>query len=379
MVEVREISKSFDGVMAVDRASFTLAKGEFLTIVGPSGCGKTTILRMIAGFLQPTSGQIFLDGKPMAAVPAHERSIGMVFQRLALFPHMTAAQNIAYPLKMRRFDPAGIPDRVADYLKLVRLDGYGDRRPHQLSGGQQQRVAIARALSFNPDLLLLDEPLSALDRKLREEMQLEFRRIQQELGVTTINVTHDQREALVMSDRMVVMDAGEIQQADRPMAVYRAPSNRFVANFIGLTSVLQGRVAAPAAGDAPEVLRVTAGEATLLARGGPCPPGSAVDCCVRAEQIRIVDDEPAGEVFDNTVAGQVQQAIFEGERMVYEITVAGLGGASLFVFDHDPTHHTQHAPGSTVMLGWNARDLFAFPAPQSAAPAAATALTAEAS
>ena len=365
MVDVREISKAFDGVLAVERASFSVAKGEFLTIVGPSGCGKTTILRMIAGFMRPTGGEIRLGDKPMADVPAHARSIGMVFQRLALFPHMTAAQNIAYPLKMRRFDPRTIPDRVAAYLRLVRLNGFGDRRPHQLSGGQQQRVAIARALSFNPDLLLLDEPLSALDRKLREEMQLEFRRIQQELGVTTINVTHDQREALVMSDRMVVMEGGRIQQADKPINVYRAPSNRFVANFIGLTSVFPGTIAED--GD-QGALAVKAGSAALTARAAAehYHPGTPVDCCVRAEQIRILDDEPADgdrrERFDNTVTGQVQQSIFEGERMVYQITVAALGDVTLFVFDHDPTHHGQHAPGSTVTLGWNARDLFVFPA-----------------
>ena len=368
LVDVQNICKSFDGVVAVDQASFTLAKGEFLTIVGPSGCGKTTILRMIAGFIRPTAGDIRLGGQPMADVPPHERSIGMVFQRLALFPHMTAAQNIAYPLKMRRFDPRTIPDRVAQYLKLVRLDGFADRRPHQLSGGQQQRVAIARALSFNPDLLLLDEPLSALDRKLREDMQLEFRRIQQELGVTTINVTHDQREALVMSDRIVVMDRGRIEQTDNPMTVYRAPSTRFVANFIGLTSVFAGRLdgAADARGQPVRV-----GETVLLGRpsGGDTGPGAPVDCCVRAEQIRILGDAPGDLVFDNTVTGEVRQGIFEGERMVYEITVPALGHATVFVFDHDPTHHGQHALGSTVTLGWNARDLFLFPAAEAVAAA----------
>ena len=243
-VSVRSVSKRFGDVLAVADATFDLRAGQFMTILGPSGCGKTTLLRMIAGFIDPTDGEILIEGKPVSHMPPHRRSIGMVFQKLALFPHMTAAENVAYPLRMRRFDPATIPDLTERYLNLVRLEGYGDRRIHELSGGQQQRVAIARALSFSPALLLLDEPLSALDRKLREEMQLEFRRIQQELGVTTINVTHDQREALVMSDQIVVMDGGRIQQIDEPMGLYRRPSNRFVAGFIGLTTFLHGQVAA---------------------------------------------------------------------------------------------------------------------------------------
>ncbi|MEQ9812216.1 MAG: ABC transporter ATP-binding protein [Azospirillaceae bacterium] len=359
MVEIRDVSKAFGDTLAVDRASFSLSKGEFLTIVGPSGCGKTTILRMIAGFLEPSGGEILIDGRPMANVPANERSIGMVFQRLALFPHMTAAQNIAYPLKMRRFDARAIPDRVNEYLKLVRLEGFGDRRPHELSGGQQQRVAIARALSINPDLLLLDEPLSALDRKLREEMQLEFRRIQQELGVTTINVTHDQREALVMSDRMVVMDHGHIQQADTPVEIYRQPGNRFVASFIGLTSMFPGTVERADG----ETVEVATGEIVLKARpsGEALASGRLVDCCVRAEQIRVIANGDGAGAFENAVAGRVTQSIFEGERMVYEVAVPTLDDARLFAFDHDPTDHGRHAVDAPVTLCWNARDLFLFP------------------
>ena len=211
-VSVRNVGLSFAGTPAVIDASFDLRTSAFLTVLGPSGSGKTTLLRMIAGFLMPTSGEIVIGGVPVGAMPPHKRSIGMVFQRLALFPHMSAAANVAFPLKMRRFDARVIPERVERYLDLVRLGGLGDRRVHELSGGQQQRVAIARALVFEPKLLLLDEPLAALDRKLREDMQLEFRRIQRELGVTTINVTHDQREALVMSDEIIVMDKARIQQ-----------------------------------------------------------------------------------------------------------------------------------------------------------------------
>src|SRR5687767_7680757 len=226
-VSVRDVSMSYPGVTAVDDVSFDLAEGAFLTILGPSGSGKTTLLRMIAGFQTPTAGEIVIGGRPVRTVPPYRRSIGMVFQRLALFPHITAAENVAFPLKMRRFDARTIPERVERYLDLVRLGGLGERRIHELSGGQQQRVAIARALVFEPDLLLLDEPLASLDRKLREEMQLEFRRIQRELGVTTINVTHDQREALIMSDEIVVMDHGKIQQIGRPSETYRSPANAF--------------------------------------------------------------------------------------------------------------------------------------------------------
>lgn len=251
----------FPGLLAVKDANFELDNGRFLTILGPSGSGKTTLLRMIAGFLKPTRGEIFIKGKEVSAVAPNKRSVGMVFQKLALFPHMTAAQNVAFPLKMRRFDAKKIPARVSEFLNLVRLDGLEDRRMNELSGGQQQRVAIARALVFEPDLLLLDEPLAALDRKLREEMQLEFRRIQKELGVTTINVTHDQREALVVSDQIIVMDHGEIQQDASPTQMYRTPHNPFVANFIGVTNLFVGQLAA------------VSGEAVDVTIGSPDPVG----------------------------------------------------------------------------------------------------------
>lgn len=358
LVEIDNVSKRFGATLAVNQASLSLAKGKFLTIVGPSGCGKTTLLRMIAGFETPTDGTIRINGSDIRSVPPHGRSIGMVFQRLALFPHMTAGENVAYPLKMRRFDPKTIPDRVREYLKLVKLEGFEDRRPHELSGGQQQRVAIARALSFNPDLLLLDEPLSALDKKLREEMQLEFRRIQQELGVTTINVTHDQREALVMSDQIVVMDGGVVQQNADPVEIYRTPQNRFVASFIGMTSLLRGEAVAIDGRD----VTVRLGRATLKARsnGEPIAPGGPVDCAIRAEQLQIV--APDADRFDNMVSGRVLQRIFEGDRVLYSIVVDELDGAVLNMFDHDPVAHREYREDEQVRLGWKARDLFAFPA-----------------
>lgn len=356
MVQVKQVSRRFAGTLAVDDISFQLSAGAFLTILGASGSGKTTLLRIIAGFLKPDSGEIYIKGQPLSALPVYRRSIGMVFQRLALFPHMTAAQNVAYPLKMRRFDPAEIPERVERYLNLVRLEGLGGRRPHELSGGQQQRVAIARALVFEPDLLLLDEPLAALDRKLREEMQLEFRRIQQELGVTTINVTHDQREALVMSDQMLVMEQGAMQQLASPLATYREPANRYVAGFIGVTNFLSGEILDSSEGEA----RVQVAGQVFTGRCLETKADGAADCALRAEQIRLsVDTAP--EALDVSLVGTVVETIFEGDRRVYVLDCEALAGLQLRAFDHDPLHHRTFQPGEQVWLGWNHRDLLIYP------------------
>ncbi len=359
-VSVRRVAMTYPGVKAVDDVSFDLRQGAFLTILGPSGSGKTTLLRMIAGFQTPTSGEIFVGGHPVRAVPPYRRSIGMVFQGLALFPHMTAAANVAFPLKMRRFDARTIPDRVERYLDLVRLGGLGERRINELSGGQKQRVAIARALVFEPDLLLLDEPLAALDRKLREEMQLEFRRIQRELGVTTINVTHDQREALIMSDEIIIMDKGRMQQMGRPQTTYRVPANAFVAGFIGVTNFLSGEVQSSADGK----VTLSTGGALLIgtnAADAPLPKaGSMADAALRAEQIRIASTEAALGPVETVIEGTVADVIFEGERVVYEVRVDALGGTALRVFDHDPALHAAFDIGAPVFLGWNARDLMIF-------------------
>jgi putative spermidine/putrescine transport system ATP-binding protein len=356
-VSVNEVSMAYNGVYAVRSASFDLQKGRFLTILGPSGSGKTTLLRLIAGFNRATSGEIFINEQPVNAVAPHKRSIGMVFQKLALFPHLTAAENVAFPLKMRRHDARSIPDKVMRFLDLVKLGGLGGRRIHELSGGQQQRVAIARALVFEPDLLLLDEPLAALDRKLREDMQLEFRRIQRELGVTTINVTHDQREALVMSDEVIVMDGGKIQQKARPAEAYRNPSNAFVANFIGVTGFIDGVVSSVSGGQ----VRFSRGEVELggIIAGDAAPPriGERIAGAIRAEQIRIGATAHQLKNVDTIVEGEIADAIFEGERIVYEVSVAALGGVVLRVFDHDPVGHSQFEPGTRVNLGWNATDV----------------------
>lgn len=357
-VSVRAVSMVYDGVAAVDSASFDLPAGKFLTILGPSGSGKTTLLRLIAGFQQPTSGEIFIGGKPVSAVPAHKRSVGMVFQKLALFPHMTAADNVAFPLKMRRRDARQIDAQVDRYLSLVKLGGLGGRRTHELSGGQQQRVAIARALVFEPEILLLDEPLAALDRKLRDEMQLEFRRIQRELGVTTINVTHDQREALVVSDEIIVMNDGRIQQKAAPVSTYRRPANPFVANFIGVTNFLRGPVASVQA-DGVAILASGVEVAGVTVAGSELEVDAAAIAAIRAEQVRIGKSLKG---LDTILEAEIVDAIFEGERTMYEARCAALGDLVLRIYDHDAEAHAAFAPGDGVKIGWNRRDVSIFSA-----------------
>jgi putative spermidine/putrescine transport system ATP-binding protein/spermidine/putrescine transport system ATP-binding protein len=241
-VEVRSLAKHFGTVKAVDDISFAAEPGSFLTLLGPSGSGKTTTLNIIAGFESPTAGEVFLGSESITTIPTYKRNIGMVFQNYALFPHMTVAENIAYPLKMRRVSKSQIDQMVAEAMQMVQLEGFGDRAPKQLSGGQQQRVAIARALVFNPPLLLMDEPLGALDKKLREQMQIEIKRIQKQTGITVIYVTHDQEEALVMSDQIIILNKGRLQQIGSPTEIYDKPQNRFVADFIGETNLLDAEI-----------------------------------------------------------------------------------------------------------------------------------------
>ncbi len=359
-VSASNVEMQFPGLLAVKDANFELEDGRFLTILGPSGSGKTTLLRMIAGFLKPTKGEIFIKGRAVSSVAPNKRSVGMVFQKLALFPHMTAAQNVAFPLKMRRFDAKQIPARVSEYLKLVRLDGLEDRRMNELSGGQQQRVAIARALVFEPDLLLLDEPLAALDRKLREEMQLEFRRIQKELGVTTINVTHDQREALVVSDQIIVMDNGEIQQDASPTEMYRIPGNPFVANFIGVTNLFDGKIQVVNGGVADVEIGALNLSGVLRSSAQSAVSGANARCAVRAEQIRI-SGAPAGlGELDAVFQGEVTDVIFEGERLLYELSIPDLGDDPVRIFHHDQNDFATHDIGETVHIGWMNRDMHIF-------------------
>ncbi len=279
-----------------------------VALLGPSGCGKTTSLRMIAGLVQPSSGEIFIDGRPVTGIPVHRRNIGLLFQNYALFPHMTVAENVAFGLEARRVARAEMTERVADALQLVQLGGFGDRMPAQLSGGQQQRVALARCLVVEPALLLLDEPLGALDKGLRESMQVELRGLQQRLGITTIIVTHDQDEALTLSDRVAIMRGGRLEQLGSPTEVYETPASRFVAGFIGVSNFFHGRVESRNGGEA----RIVTPAGTALVVEGCASGPDEVTVALRPEAIII---EPSADNADgaaNSVEGTVEQVVYRG-------------------------------------------------------------------
>jgi len=299
------IGKRFGETVALKDASLEIAPGEFLTLLGPSGCGKTTMLNLIAGFTPPDSGEIFVDGRPITSMPTWEREIGMVFQNYALFPHMSVARNVAYGLRMRGVPKAEIAERVAAALAMVKLGALTQRRPRELSGGQQQRVALARALVIDPKVLLLDEPLSALDRALRAAMQVELRELQQRLGVTALFVTHDQNEALSLSDRIAVMSEGAIRQVGTPHEVYHRPADRFVASFVGDVSVLRGAVV----GRAGDRLTVRLGQRSVTGALGGFPqaaPGAQADVFIRPEALRLAVPGEAA-IAQGTVGAQVFQ------------------------------------------------------------------------
>ena len=292
IIEVRNLRKDYGGTPAVSGVDLTVDEGEFVTLLGPSGCGKTTIIRMIAGHVMPTAGQVLLDGRDITYAPPQSRRIGMVFQHYALFPHLTVEENVGFALRVERKGREHIQRRVAEMLDLVRLTGVGARRPGQLSGGQQQRVALARALAFNPRILLMDEPLGALDLKLREQMQFELKRIQRDIGISTIYVTHDQEEALSLSDRVVVMEPGRIAQVDTPERLYDAPTSRYVADFVGKINLLPGEVVE--IGDEVVACHLTGVEPATLVRcrrTGAFRIGQRVMVGVRPEHLRACPDE----------------------------------------------------------------------------------------
>jgi spermidine/putrescine ABC transporter ATP-binding subunit len=309
-ITISGVSKQFGSIVGVDRVDLEVEAGEFLSLLGPSGSGKTTLLMMLAGFETPSSGSIALGGRDLTRVPPNKRGIGMVFQRYALFPHMSVAQNVAFPLKMRGVSRAETAPLVEQALARVRLEGYGGRMPGQLSGGQQQRVAVARALVFQPPVLLMDEPLGALDKKLRQELQIEIKTLHAALGVTIIYVTHDQEEALTMSDRIAVMDKGRIQQLGSPIALYHEPESGFVADFIGkmnfipgtVTGVDDGAIEIDVSGQKVSVARSQLGGRRELARG------QAVRIAARPESIALA---PAG---DDAIRVEVETSIFLGSH-----------------------------------------------------------------
>jgi spermidine/putrescine transport system ATP-binding protein len=343
-VEIRGVTKRFGAVTAVDSMDLSIEHGEFYSLLGPSGCGKTTTLRMIAGFEQPTEGEIYLAGKPIAGVPPYQRQVNTVFQHYALFPHMDVAQNVGYGLRQRKVDKKEEDRRVSEALELVRLHGYGKRRTWEMSGGQQQRVALARALVNRPTVLLLDEPLGALDLKLRKEMELELKALQREVGITFVYVTHDQEEALTMSDVIVVMRDGLIQQKGHPRTLYERPVNRFVADFIGTSNFMDATVV-----DHDDQGRVTVRTGRgLTLRGWLTDPdykvadGDSVVVATRPERLEVVSADSAGEAGPgmSQIRGRVQQGTYLGDQTEYRVdtdeagevivrhqNAAGAGGA----------------------------------------------------
>ena len=316
-VELQELTKYYGDVCAVDRVTLSVKPGEFLALLGPSGSGKTTILMCIAGFEEPTKGRVLIGDEIVNGVPPHKRGLGVVFQRYALFPHMTVADNVAFPLRMRRLEPRAVEDEVADALTLVRMGGYGQRMPGQLSGGQQQRVAMARATVYRPPVLLMDEPLGALDRKLREAMQLELRQLQRELGLTVVHVTHDQGEALAMADRVAVLNDGHLEQVDVPEVLYERPATRFVADFVGETNFLEGRlITLDPAGGTIETLGGYRFRASRESIPASIATGSAVELGIRPERIKLDPaasgvPAPTGTVIGIAYAGPSATCLLE--------------------------------------------------------------------
>jgi len=349
-LEILDARKRYGGTVALNGVSLTLEEGTFFGLLGPSGSGKTTLLRAIAGFVTLDSGAILLDGTEISKMPVHKRDIGMVFQNYALFPHLSVFENIAFGLTVRNLDSAAIKQRVGEILDLVQLSGLDLRKPAALSGGQQQRVALARALVTRPRLLLLDEPLSALDKNLRQEMQVELRRIQREVGITTVFVTHDQEEALTLSDRIAILRGGDIVQSGQPDAVYEHPHSRFCAAFLGDANFLEGRVVSADRG--VKVALALGGEARLETIGeGLASDGVVI--ALRPEKI-VIAPQQAAPLQENTLDGILETAIFSGSSTTYHVRVAG---QILKVFRQNiatADHGNPIKPGTPVRLSWAA-------------------------
>jgi len=357
LLSISGLRRVYGETVAVDDVSLTLGQGEFLTFLGPSGSGKTTVLMAIAGFVQPTAGAIVLSGRPLGPLPPHQRNIGIVFQNYALFPHMTVAQNVAFPLEARRVAPAQIERRTRQMLELVGLPDHGGRLPSQLSGGQQQRVALARAMAFEPRLLLMDEPLGALDKKLRAHMQLEIMRLHRELGVSIIYVTHDQEEALVMSDRIAVFNKGRIEQVGTPAELYERPATRFVADFVGESNFLE-----------TSALRLESGVLQCESKDGRihvAPPrdavaeGTALSVMLRPERLRVVPREAASAKV-NSVAGTISEIVYLGQAR--KLVVRTDGGSLMIALEQLGADRSRMpAIGQPVQVEWDLGDAVVLP------------------
>ena len=352
-VEFRGVSKTYDGrTMVVRDLGLFVRRGEFFTLLGPSGSGKTTCLMMLAGFEAPTSGEILIDGRSVRGTPPRKRGIGVVFQNYALFPHMTVRQNLAFPLEIRGVTEAQQAERIQRVLEVVRLEGYENRRPGELSGGQQQRVAIARALVFEPSLVLMDEPLGALDRRLREEMQLEIRRIQHDLGVTVVYVTHDQQEAMAMSTRVAVFNRGRIQQVAEPETLYEEPEREFVASFIGDNNILRGQVSTVDRG----VCEVeTPGGRVKAFPVHPFRPGENAALAIRPERVGL--SKPG--LYTNQFEARIDDILFIGDHLRLRLDLCG--NPNFIVKIPNIVGHGAVLEGDSIQVGWTVTDCRALP------------------
>jgi putrescine transport system ATP-binding protein len=341
LVRFEGVAKSFGAVTAVNAFSLDINRGEFFALLGPSGCGKTTLLRMLAGFEVPSTGRILLDGEDIVAVPPHRRPINMMFQNYALFPHLTVEGNIAFGLRQDRASRAEISERVDEMLALVRLRGFEKRRPDQLSGGQRQRVALARSLVKRPRVLLLDEPLAALDKKLRAETQFELMELQRKLGTTFVVVTHDQEEAMIVADRIAVMDQGRLMQVAEPAEIYERPNSRWVADFIGEVTLIEGRTSGDGLMQTPlGPLRITPGGET----------GAAVWLALRPEKLRLSAERPVGEV--NAIAGTMFEIGYRGGVSTYKVKLADRSLMKVALANTGASAQPEFAVDDLVWLSW---------------------------
>ena len=340
------VTKAYGSVTVVDNLNLDIQKGEFVSLLGPSGSGKTTLLMMLAGFENPTSGTIYVDGKPMNQIPPYKRDMGVVFQNYALFPHMTVAQNVAFPLDMRGVSKSDIQTRVARALDMVQLGQMNDRYPAQLSGGQQQRIALARALVFEPGVVLMDEPLGALDKNLREQMQLDIRALHNRLGLTIVFVTHDQSEALTMSDRIAVFNHGKIEQIGSPRQIYDEPRTRFVAEFIGETNLLEGTVS-EVSGDKVQVT-LDGGITVQSAANAPVAQGARVHLSLRPERITLAEAASNGE---NGIPAKITDCVYQGDHL--RVQLATKGPELVVRLDRKSR---EWPVGTEVVAGFDARD-----------------------
>jgi spermidine/putrescine transport system ATP-binding protein len=353
-VQLQAVSKRFGEHTAVETVTLTIAAGEFFSLLGPSGCGKTTTLRIVAGFEMPSAGKVFLSGAEITERPAHLRRIGMVFQHYALFPHLSVFENVAFPLRLRRAQAPEVRQRVSEALEMVRLPGLAGRMPAQLSGGQQQRVALARALVFHPSVVLLDEPLGALDLKLRKAMQLELKTLQREIGLTFVYVTHDQEEALTMSDRIAVMDRGRVLQVGDPRSIYERPSSRFVADFIGVSNFLSGRVREAGVEAAIEL---DGGDMVRAERPADVTVGQTVTVAVRPERMRLegppADTTVGPERGWNALPGVIRELVYTGSDTQYFVEL-GASGTVMVRVPNDVPLEGRRPPrrGDQVRVRW---------------------------